>query len=206
MARDYKYRANRNKKKQKPTRVAWWKWLLIILLICLFISFLVFLSDNTSESTQKKQQTKSVSVSKKTKTVKPKTAPKTKTKAKAKAKRQDKKPEAPQYVFYRVLSEEEVIIDDHEIKTRSREERLGKNKTSKYLIQAGSFREIAEADKLKARLTLLGFQPRIEKAKVKNTVWNRIRMGPYTHPSKVASEKKRLKDNGIDVIVTEVKK
>jgi cell division protein FtsN len=194
MARDYKYRANHSKKKPQPTKVAWWKWVLIVFLICLFISFLVFLANSAPDNSQKKQPTKLTSIPKKHKS------------AKKIPKHQDKKPEEPQFVFYSVLTEEETVVADHEINTRSREEKFGKIKASKYLIQAGSFREASEADKLKAQLTLLNFHPRVEKAKVKHTVWNRVRLGPYSHPSKVASIKKQLKKSGIDVIVTEIKR
>ncbi len=194
MARDYKYRANTRKKKPLTTKVIWWKWILIVLLICLFISFLVFLANSTPESPQKTQSTKLTS------------APKKNKQTKVIPKHQDKKPDDPQYVFYSILSEEESVVPDFEIKTRSREELIGKIKASKYLIQAGSFREASEADKLKARLTLLNYQPRIEKATVKNTQWNRVKLGPFSSPSQVASIKKRLRQSGIDVIVTEVKR
>ncbi len=194
MARDYKYRANSSKKKPQATKVAWWKWLLIVLLICLFISFLVFLTNSTPESPPKKQASKSTPVAKKIK------------QSKVTPEHQDKKPKAPSYVFYNLLVKEETVVPDYEIKIRTREELVGKIKPSKYIIQAGSFRDTAEADKLKALLTLLAYQPRIEKAKVKNTVWNRVKLGPFSRPTQVSSITKRLKQNGIDVIVTEIKK
>ena len=127
MARDYKYRANTRKKKPLATKVIWWKWILIVLLICLFISFLVFLANSTPENPQKTQSTKSTSIPKKNK------------QTKIIPKHQDKKPDDPQYVFYSILSEEESVVPDFEIKTRSREELIGKIKASKYLIQAGLF-------------------------------------------------------------------
>ena len=80
-----------------------------------------------------------------------------------------------------------------------------RKKTNKYLMQAGSFRQFSEADKLRARLALIGIESRIEKAKVGNTIWNRVKIGPYSNSSSVSVIKKRLKQNGIDIIVTEVK-
>jgi cell division protein FtsN len=138
MARDYKYRAAQNRKKSKQTSVVWWKWVLIVVLISLFVYFLVFLSNSTPEDKSGKK-TKSITFSKQSKKSKP--APK----------HQNKKPEEPRFDFYTILPETEIIVPDYEINTRSREEKFGKAKTSKYIIQAGSFRDFSEADKLRAR-------------------------------------------------------
>lgn len=190
MARDYKYRANQNRKKPQQNKVVWWKWLLIILLVALFVFFLVFLRNSALEVRQD-QQTKPIAVSKKTNKPKPE--------------HQDKKPKEPQFDFYTILPETEVIVPDYEINTRSREERFRQAKATKYILQAGSFRNFSAADTLKARLALMGIESRVEKTKVGTVLWNRVKMGPYSRPSSVSVIKKRLRDNGIDVVVTEVK-
>ena len=192
MARDYKYRAAQNRKRPKQTSVAWWKWILIVLLISLFVFFLIFIS-NSTPNVKSGQQTKSISTSKQTK------------KTKSPPKHQNKKPEEPRFDFYTILPETEIIVPDYEINTRSREEQFGKAKTSKYIMQAGSFRDFAEADKLRARLALMGIESRVEKAKIGKVTWNRVKIGPYTRSSSVSAIKKRLRNNGIDVIVTEIK-
>jgi len=193
MPRDYKDRAGTAKKKnQQQTTVVWWKWLLIVLLIALFVAFLFFLRGSGSEIEKQKKQVSTLSVAKKVKkTVTPK--------------HQNKKPEEPRFDFYTILPETEIEVPDYEINTRSREERVGKAKSSKYIVQAGSFREFSEADKLRARLALIGIESRIEKAKIGSVVWNRVKMGPYSRSSSVSLIKKRLKNNGIDAIVTEIK-
>jgi len=182
MPRDYKNRASSKKQPQAPQQgVVWWKWLLIFLLIALFVVFLFFLS-HSNPKTEKQVTT-------------------VETKIKAK-----KKPEEPRYDFYTILPETEIVVPDYEINTRSREEQLGKRKESKYIVQAGSFRQFIEADRLRARLALMGIESRVEKATVGNAVWNRVKMGPYKHSSSISVIKKRLKQNGIDVIVTEIKR
>jgi len=192
MARDYKHRANPRKKKQSTVaRIAWWKWIAVIILIALFAFFLNFLSNVTPEIVQK-QQTKSIPVAK---------APK----KEKQPKHQDKTPKEPEFNFYTILSEEEIVVPEYEINTRSREEKVGKLKETKYLMQVGSFRSVIEADKLKAHLALLGIESRIEKATVGDAVWSRVRMGPFKSPSNVANLKKRLKENGIAAKVTEMK-
>lgn len=199
MARDYKYRANPNQKRKKTkqnTTIAWWKWLLVIALIALFIFFLVFLRNSAPEL---KQEQGKQSISKPLKkSEKPK-------KAKLKTKSDNKKTRQPRFDFYTVLPETEIVVPDYEINTRSREEKFGKVKKAKYIVQAGSFRNFAEADKLRARLALMGFESRVEKAKIGEVVWNRVKMGPFSLSSSVSNIKKRLKENGIDTIITEKK-
>jgi len=188
MPRDYKNRASSKKQTQASEQgVVWWKWLLIFLLIALFVVFLFFLS-NANPITEKQGVTVSVAE-----------------KAKKKPKHQNKKPEEPRYDFYTILPETEIVVPDYEINTRSREEQLGKRKKSKYIVQAGSFRQFVEADRLRARLALMGIESRVEKATIGNVVWNRVKMGPYKHSSSISVLKKRLKKNGIDAIVTEIK-
>jgi cell division protein FtsN len=191
MARDYKHRANSRKKKTRTAGVPWWRWLGVFILIALFVYFLFFLSNAVPKVIQK-QQTKTISLAK---VVKKKAPPK----------RQDKAPKEPEFNFYTILTEE-VVVPDYEIHTRSREEKIGKLKETKYIMQVGSFRELSEADKLRAHLALLGIESRIEKATVGGSVWNRVRMGPFESPSNVADLKKRLKENGIDTKVTEIKR
>lgn len=182
MARDYKNRSYQKKPRKQTPKVVWWKWLLIVFLIVLFIIFLVFLRNSAPEPHKPLVQ-----VIKKAKKI---------------AKQE---PDEPRFDFYTILPETEIVVPDYEINTRSREEKFGKAKATKYLIQAGSFREFSEADKLRARLALMGIESRVEKAKIGNVTWNRVKMGPYSRSSSVSAIKKRLRDNHIDVIVTEVK-
>lgn len=192
MSRDYKNRAasQKNKKPQQQGSIAWWKWLVIVLLITVFAMFLSFLKNSTPE-TVKEEKTQ-------TKTTLPKSTTKT-------PKHQDQPIIKPKYDFYTILPETEIIVPDNEIKIRGREEFLGKRNKGNYNVQAGSFRHFNEADKLKAKLAFMGIESRIEKATVGGVTWNRIKMGPFSSSSQVSILKKRLKKNGVDIIVTEAK-
>lgn len=190
MARDYKHRGRASSRKNQPQPVAGWKWGAIVTLIALFAAFLVFLQFSAPERPDK------ASVIKKPEPAKPVSKPKP---AKEKA-----EPEGPRFDFYTILPEKEVVVPDYEIKTRVREERVGKAKPAKYILQAGSFRNFKEADSLRAKLALMGIESRVEKAKVGNVIWNRVKMGPYSRMSSVTTIKSRLKQNGIDVMVTEI--
>jgi len=133
-----------------------------------------------------------------------------------KPEKQDIKPQEPHFDFYTILPSIEVVVPEHEIKIRVREEKLVvKSKKplkkerqllgAKYLMQAGSFRNAADAIQRQSRLNALGIMSRLEKAKVNEVIWTRVKMGPYTGMTTVMVHKTRLKANGIDVLVMEYK-
>ncbi len=195
MAKDYKHRTqNKNSasyRQQRPQSLSLWRWMLITALIISFVVFLVYL-----RSTGSKQATDQQNIPAKTEEMK------------VEAPKQEKKPETgpvlPQFDFYTILPEKEVIVPDYEINTRAREERVGQAKTASYILQAGSFRDFKDADSLRAKLALMGIESKVEKAKVGNVVWNRVKMGPYTQMTSVSTIRSRLRENGIDVVVMEV--
>lgn len=189
MARDYKSRAAKKSKQKSKYRIINWQWLLIIFLIVGFVFFLVNLTDKNRQNKQQKL------------TIEHKKA----TNPKSSYKQKNKKLAEPYFDFYTILPETEVIIPEYEINTRNREEQFGKPNVKKYLLQAGSFKEPAEADKLRAILALIGIESKIEQAKVGNTVWNRVKIGPYSRSSDVFSIRNRLRKNNIDAIVVEIK-
>ncbi len=205
MAKDYKHRTqNKNSVssyRQAPKGMGVWRWMLITALIISFVVFLVYLSNIGSNQPAVNPQAEPPN---KAEIVKPEAS----NTAVAEAPKPEKKPEPasvlPQFDFYTILPEKEVIVPDYEINTRAREERVGQAKTASYILQAGSFRDFKDADLLRAKLALMGIDSKVEKAKVGAVVWNRVKMGPYTQMTSVSTIKNRLKENGIDVLVIEI--
>lgn len=198
MARDYKHSGrHRTQPKPKPSvPAAWWNWLVLVLVI---VVFPVLLLKWCGSKPEPKAPT----------TLQP-TSPKPPAQTQAKPAETPKPAsessdsDEPRFDFYTILPEKEVVVPDYEIKTRVREERVGKAKETQYLLQAGSFREFADADRLRAKLALMGIESRVEKAQVGDVIWNRVKIGPYEQMSSVTTIKNRLKENGIDVMVTEI--
>ncbi len=114
--------------------------------------------------------------------------------------------EEPDFSFYTMLPEQEVIIPEGEVKTRKRQERLGRATPGRFMIQAGSFRHIRDADRLKARLALLGVEAKIQPATIHGTQWYRVRIGPFKHMNEVEKIRTRLRQNRIDSVVQQVAK
>ncbi|GAB4270095.1 MAG: hypothetical protein Kow0065_20030 [Methylomicrobium sp.] len=194
MARDYKNRGrHRTQPKAKVgVNASWWSWAAIVVVIVVFPVLLLKWCGAKPQP-------------------KPPVTAKQEASAKSAAAKPNEKPKAlpevieePRFDFYTILPEKEVVVPDYEIKTRAREERIGKAKASQYMLQAGSFRDFADADRLRAKLALMGIEARVEKAEVGTVTWNRVKMGPYAQISSVTTIKNRLKENGIDVMVTEI--
>ena len=193
MARDYKHRAQTRRQTNNPApTVAWWKWVLVLLIIGLFVWFLFFLRTSTPANNKEITQALTKPVREKSKIKQPQ--------------KKTVQPAKPRFEFYTILPETEVVVPEYEIKTRKREERVGKARSAQYVLQAGSFRDYKQADKLKARLALMGIESRIEKARVGNKTWNRIKMGPFANLSNVDNLRNKLKQNNVDVVVMEVGK
>ncbi len=202
MARDYKHRAqsrdtyNRRRNSPESGSVGLFKWMLITALIIGFVVFLVYL-----KSPQLKQSTPLAQAQQtQTKPEKPGANSKPSTDEKA----GEQKPKSPQFDFYTILPKKEVVLPEHEIKTRTREEQVGKNKNASYVIQAGSSKDYKDADRLKAKLALMGIESKIQKAKVESVIWYRVKIGPYSQMGSVNTIMDRLQKNGMKPVITEV--
>ena len=75
----------------------------------------------------------------------------------------------------------------------------------RYLIQAGAFRGIAEAEALKAKIALTGEIARVETAQINGNTVHRVRMGPYPDASALAAAKQALAGHGITAQAIRVK-
>ncbi len=69
--------------------------------------------------------------------------------------------------------------------------------TGKYVLQIASLKKQHDADRLKARLTLEGYDVFISKQKVKNTVYFRVNVGPYQTAANAKSQQRRLQQSHI---------
>jgi cell division protein FtsN len=67
-----------------------------------------------------------------------------------------------------------------------------------YLLQAGAFRSPEDADAMKAKLALIGFEARIISADVNGTLFYRVRVGPYVQLEDMNRARYRLAENGIE--------
>jgi len=70
-----------------------------------------------------------------------------------------------------------------------------------YYLQAGAFREMADAESTRAKLALLGFEATVSERASDAGVLHRVRLGPYNQVEAMNKARSRLLDSGIDVAI-----
>lgn len=110
--------------------------------------------------------------------------------------------------FYTLLPELEIVIPEEESRPIQKKAPAKKTTTHQggFLLQAGSFQKLNEADSLKARLALLGIEANIQSVDVNNTTWHRVRIGPSNDRKALEELRNRLRKNHIDTILMQAKK
>ncbi|MBT8130829.1 MAG: SPOR domain-containing protein [Gammaproteobacteria bacterium] len=110
--------------------------------------------------------------------------------------------------FYDILPNFEVVIPETEraVAKRSHDEAKpgDTQKKGTYVVQAGSFREFEDADRMKARLALQGIQSRIQVVTIDDKRWHRVRIGPYPALDPARATQRQLREADLDVLVVRI--
>lgn len=124
------------------------------------------------------------------------------------------KPAKPKFDFYTILPETETVLPEKTpAKPKSKPEL--KPETAKttpepgvsYMLQAASFATFAEADQLKARLTLSGLAAQIQKVSIEGRGdYYRVRLGPFSKIEELDAATQQLQQAGLKPIRLKVKK
>lgn len=69
-----------------------------------------------------------------------------------------------------------------------------------YYLQAGAFRELADAENARAKLALLGFEANVSDRNADGSVLHRVRIGPFNQEAMTRARAKLL-DAGVDVAI-----
>ena len=81
----------------------------------------------------------------------------------------------PRFDFYKILPGNETTGSDQEAKHTPAPKVI-----EQYYLQAGAFPNAEDADNLKARLALMGYEAAIQTVDIPNKgIWHRVRLGPY---------------------------
>lgn len=213
MSRDYKHRLQHAHKQNQPPAVAPWQWLLAGGLVLCFVVFLVVLRSKTptgpvpdSNFTPVTQPGSAAAAADGKKAAPPPAAEAAQPQAKDNPLRDaPAKPARPRFQFYTVLPEKEVIIPEAEVKARKQEEKQGKAPPlpsgEVFMLQIGSFKTLAEADRLKAQLAMLGVEAKIETAQIGTATWNRVKVGPFASMASADKIRGTLRQNNVDSVI-----
>ena len=112
---------------------------------------------------------------------------------------------AEKYDFYEMLPNFEVVVPekDKEVKrdlpAAAKIERPGV-----YVLQAGSYRNQADADRVQKQLALQGVQAKVQRVAVDADVWHRVRIGPISNLDQLNKVRKQLQAAEVDALVIRV--
>ena len=121
----------------------------------------------------------------------------------------------PRFEFYTMLPEKEIVIPETSLDEppppatgtdRTPSATLAPDEGARYLLQVASLRKHEDADRLKARLALLGLESSIQTVSVDGSeTWHRVRVGPFTGRAALNEARVQLKQNDYDVLVIKLK-
>jgi cell division protein FtsN len=110
-----------------------------------------------------------------------------------------------QFEFYEMLPKFEVVIpeDEQTVDAGGTGPNAGQPRGT-YILQAGSFRNFADADRMRATLALQGIESTVQKVTVDNDTWHRVRIGPIRDPRRLAETQRKLRESQINALVIRV--
>ena len=196
MAHDFaKKRAADAKKRSGNAPASPWLWFLSGIIIGALGSFLVYLATLAPHPDRPAPAV--------AKATEPAAAPEEKQPA--------RRAEKPQFDFYTLLPETEVLVGEpsqpqtSEAKSSQTTPESPPPESSKpaaqFLLQAGSFRQFADADRRRAEILLLGFDARVETVTVRGgETWHRVHVGPFPDPTALTRARNSLRGQGIETL------
>jgi cell division protein FtsN len=112
---------------------------------------------------------------------------------------------AEKYDFYEMLPNFEVVVPEkdkdvkRDLPAAARIERPGV-----YVLQAGSYRNESDAERVRAQLALQGVDARVQRVAVDADVWHRVRIGPISNLDVLNRVRRQLQAAEVDALVIRV--
>lgn len=101
--------------------------------------------------------------------------------------------------FYTILPESESKVTEQEVKKTTT------IKQETYFLQIGAFENVDDADNMKAKLALQGFEAVVQTADIpEKGVWHRVRVGPLTDVGQINKVRSDLASNGFNADLIKV--
>jgi len=115
-------------------------------------------------------------------------------------------PEGPTgaYDFYEQLPKFEVVVPEKEKDVKRDVRDVPETRRGTYVLQAGSYKNFADADRIRAQLALQGVESKVQKVSVDSDTWHRIRIGPISNLDDLNKLRAKLRKADVDVLVIRV--
>ena len=111
---------------------------------------------------------------------------------------------AKSYDFYDQLPKFEVVVPEKDKEVRPDIKPVPETRRGTYVLQAGSYKNFADADRVRAKLALQGIESNVQKVSVDNDTWHRIRIGPISKLDELNRLRQILRKADVDVLVIRV--
>jgi len=112
---------------------------------------------------------------------------------------------AEKYDFYQMLPNFEVVVPEkdkdvkRDLPAAAKIERPGV-----YVLQAGSYRNEADANRVRAQLAKEGVEAKVQRVAVDADVWHRVRIGPINNLDELNKVRRQLQAAEVDALVIRV--
>jgi cell division protein FtsN len=111
---------------------------------------------------------------------------------------------AKSYDFYSMLPKFEVVVPEKDRDVKPDIRGVPETRRGTYVLQAGSYKNFADADRVRAQLALQGVESKVQKVSVDNDSWHRIRIGPISQLDELNRLRAILRKADVDVLVIRV--
>ena len=109
------------------------------------------------------------------------------------------------YDFYEMLPKFEVVVPEKEKDVKGDLSAAAKvERPGVYVLQAGSYRNEADADRVRQQLSMQGIDAKVQRVSVDTDVWHRVRIGPITNLDQLNKVRKQLQAADVDALVIRV--
>ena len=108
--------------------------------------------------------------------------------------------EERRFEFYEMLPSMEVIIPEEEYEVQADTQPQAVVEPGTYVLQAGSFITLDDAERRRAELGLQGIQSHIQRVTINDRTWHRVRIGPTDDLDELNMLRSRLRAAQIDVL------
>jgi cell division protein FtsN len=109
-----------------------------------------------------------------------------------------------QFEFYEMLPKFEVVIPEQDGTAPAAPGAGPVQKPGAYILQAGSFRNHTDADRMRALIAMQGVESKIQKVTIDRDTWHRVRVGPITNLKHLEDTRSKLRNARIDALVIRV--
>jgi cell division protein FtsN len=111
---------------------------------------------------------------------------------------------AKTYDFYDRLPKFEVVVPEKDKDVRPDIKSVPETRRGTYVLQAGSYKNFADADRVRAQLALQGIESKVQKVSVDSDTWHRVRIGPISKLDELNRMRQILRKADVDVLVIRV--